>query len=157
MKRINWHEVGILVLRLLTRFVVVTAVAAILIFGFFRNTKIFDYMLAEEAPASIFWFVGVVYTFGFIGGLVVFVANFFYALTERDEELDEAQKEIAKLRRILAKYNKKHASSPADRILGEISPIGPIDDIQPRSDENEDLDIKPLQQMLREDASAKKQ
>lgn len=157
MRKINWHEVGIFVLRLLTRFVVVTAMAAILIFGFFRNTKIFDYMLAEEAPASIFWFVGVVYTFGFIGGLVVFAANFFYALTERDEELDEAQKEIAKLRRILTKFSKKHSSSPADRILGEISPIGPITDIQPKSNNKDDLDFKTLQQMLKEDSSAKKQ
>ena len=157
MRKINWHEVSVFTLRLIMRFVLVTDFALIILYGFFRDSKVLDYMQSEEAPAGVFWFVVVTFIVGFISGLIFFVVNLFYALRQKDEEIEKLQKENAKLRRILTKYSKKHAISPAARILGEISPIGSIDDIQPRSDENEDLDIKPLQQMLKEKASAEKQ
>lgn len=156
MKKINWHEVAVFTLRLIMRFVLVIDFALIILYGCFWNSKALDYIQSEEAPAGVFWFVVATFVIGFMGGLIFFVANLFYVLTQKDEEIEKLQKENSKLKKILTRYTKKHASSPADRILGEISPIGPIEDIQPRSDENEDLDIKPLQQMIKEKASAKK-
>lgn len=156
MRKVNWHEVLVFTLRLITRFILVTAFALIILYVFFRGTKVFDYMLSKEAPAGVFCFVVVTYILGFFCGLIFFVANLFYVLTQKDEEIEKLQKENAKLKRKITRISKRHASSFADRVFGE---IGSYDDTQTPSNATLEDDFKSLQKMFqeKENTSAKNQ
>lgn len=154
MKKIDWNKVWVFILRLTTRFIVVTAFAAVLLYGFFRDSKALDYILSEEAPGGIFWFIGVTYGAGFMVCLIVLAASLFSALTEKDEEIETLKQKNARLRKKINRLTKSDASSLADRMFGEIASN---DDVQTPNDSSLEEDFKQLQEMLKKKPSDEKE
>lgn len=149
MKKGNCLEVLAFVLRLIARFVVGTAIGLIMLYVFFKDTDLFDFLLSSKTPVIVFLFFGVTYFFGVIEGLVLFAIEFVIAISKKDMEIKKAQEEIDSLNKTLNRISKKHASSLADRMFEEISHIYCNDPAQPKG--NTTLGFKTLQESLKED------
>ena len=128
MKKGNWRVILNAMARFLLYLLIGDAIMCFVMYVLFKDTNVFDLLFSSESTAEVALFLIITNIFSIFLGIIITAMQFINSLMEKDEQLKNSEQTIQHLHAKLVKISKKYASSPADRVFGEIEGEDDYDD-----------------------------